>query len=172
MSEERCEYCGLAVPYDEIEYGWCPECIDEVTHDTGLMLKYICDSRNKILKNTLEHDFFVNYCYNANDTECSRELMLLCKENVLRDIRLGANRRAEMLTAYVNDDLSSYLEWVVKNDKAEHLTKKQEFDRAVREAIAAITASTAGMKLLEDAIREANAKIKEKKNDSVQRFKG
>ena len=46
MSEEKCESCGRAVPYDEIEYGWCPECIDEVTHDTDLILEYICDYRN------------------------------------------------------------------------------------------------------------------------------
>lgn len=161
MSEERCEYCGLAVPYDEIEYGWCPECIDEVTHDTDLMLKYICDNRNKILKNTLEHDFFVNYCHNANDTEFSEELMRLCKENVLRDIRLGANHRAEMLTAYVNEDLSTFLDWVLDKDKRDSLSKKQKFDRIVREAITVITSSTAGMKLLEDAIRQAIAKIKE-----------
>ena len=83
MSEEKCESCGRAVPYDEIEYGWCPECIDEVTHDTDLILEYICDYRNNYGGNNYKHDFFVNYCHNANDTEFSSTLTLVCKKHFL-----------------------------------------------------------------------------------------
>lgn len=161
MSEECCEYCGRAVPYDEIEYGWCPECIDEVTHDTELMLKYICDYRNRILKSNLEHDFFVNYCHNANDTEFSRELMLVCKEHILYEIRTGNAQTIQLLTAYMNEDLSTYLEWVQKRDKAEQITKRQQFDSAVREAINAICLNTQSSAQLDAAIKQAIERIKE-----------
>lgn len=123
MSECRCAYCGDEFEYDELEYDWCPECIDEVTCDTDLMLEYIQDHSNGLLKPTLEHEFFVNYCYNAEDKRKSVDLMLLCKYKVLEDIKLNANGRRELLSEFVKEDLSHYLDWVEKKE-AEELRAK------------------------------------------------
>ncbi len=116
MSENRCTYCGDETEYDELEYGWCSECVDNVTTHTELMLKYIEDHNNGLLKPTLEHEFFVNYCYNAEDKEESTDLMLLCKDKVLEDIRLNANGKRELLSKFVKEDLSHYLEWIEKKE--------------------------------------------------------
>ncbi len=123
MSECRCAYCGDEFEYDELEYDWCPECIDEVTCDTDLMLEYIQDHSSGFLKPTLEHEFFVNYCYNAEDKRKSVDLMLLCKYKVLEDIKLNANGRRELLSEFVKEDLSHYLDWVEKKE-AEELRAK------------------------------------------------
>lgn len=123
MSECRCKYCGDEFEYDELEYDWCPECIDEVTCDTDLMLEYIQDHSGGLLKPTLEHEFFVNYCYNAEDKKKSVDLMLLCKYKVLEDIKLNANGRRELLSEFVKNDLSHYLDWVEKKE-AEELRAK------------------------------------------------
>lgn len=123
MSECRCAYCGDEAEYDELEYGWCSECIDNVTTDTELMLQYIEDHSSGFLKPTLEHEFFVNYCYSAEDKRKSTDLMLLCKYKVLEDIELNANGRRELLSEFVKEDLSHYLEWVEKKE-AEDLRAK------------------------------------------------
>ncbi len=123
VSECRCKYCGDEFEYDELEYDWCPECIDEVTCDTDLMLEYIQDHSSGLLKPTLEHEFFVNYCYNAEDKKKSVDLMLLCKYKVLEDIKLNANGRRELLSEFVKNDLSHYLDWVEKKE-AEELRAK------------------------------------------------
>lgn len=123
MSECRCKYCGDEFEYDELEYDWCPECIDEVTCDTDLMLEYIQAHSSGLLKPTLEHEFFVNYCYNAEDKRKSVDLMLLCKYKVLEDIKLNANGRRELLSEFVKNDLSHYLDWVEKKE-AEELRAK------------------------------------------------
>ena len=123
MSECRCAYCGDEFEYDELEYDWCPECIDEVTCDTDLMLEYIQDHSSGFLKPTREHEFFVNYCYNAEDKRKSVDLMLLCKYKVLEDIKLNANGRRELLSEFVKEDLSHYLDWVEKKE-AEELRAK------------------------------------------------
>ena len=119
MSECRCAYCGDEAEYDELEYGWCQECIDEVTCDTDLMLEYIEDHSNGLLKPTFEHEFFVNYCYNADDKQCSTALMLLCKYQVIKEIKLNTNGRRELLSDFVREDLSHYLEWVKKKEDEE-----------------------------------------------------
>lgn len=116
MSEYRCAYCGNEAEYDELEYGWCQECIDKVTYDTDLMLEYIQNHSDGLLKPTLEHEFFVNYCYNADDKQCSTDLMLLCKYKVLEDIKLNANGRRELLSEFVKEDLSHYLNWIEKKE--------------------------------------------------------
>lgn len=123
MSECRCAYCGDEFEYDELEYDWCPECIDEVTCDTDLMLEYIQDHSSGLLKPTLEHEFFVDYCYSAEDKRKSVDLMLLCKYKVLEDIKLNANGRSELLSEFVKEDLSYYLDWVEKKE-AEELRAK------------------------------------------------
>lgn len=123
MSECRCAYCGDEFEYDELEYDWCPECIDEVTCDTDLMLEYIQDHSSGLLKPTLEHEFFVDYCYSAEDKRKSVDLMLLCKYKVLEDIKLNANGRRELLSEFVKEDLSYYLDWVEKKE-AEELRAK------------------------------------------------
>ncbi len=123
MSECRCAYCGDEFEYDELEYDWCPECIDEVTCDTDLMLEYIQDHSSGLLKPTLEHEFFVDYCYSAEDKRKSVDLMLLCKYKVLEDIKLNANGRRELLSEFVKEDLSHYLDWVEKKE-AEELRAK------------------------------------------------
>ncbi|MDE6752745.1 MAG: hypothetical protein K2J59_08260 [Eubacterium sp.] len=123
MSECRCKYCGDEFEYDELEYDWCPECIDEVTCDTDLMLEYIQDHSSGLLKPTLEHEFFVDYCYSAEDKRKSVDLMLLCKYKVLEDIKLNANGRRELLSEFVKNDLSHYLDWVEKKE-AEDLRAK------------------------------------------------
>lgn len=138
MSEEKCESCGRAVPYDEIEYGWCPECIDEVTHDTDLILEYICDYRNNYGGNNYKHDFFVNYCHNANDTEFSSTLTLVCKKHFLYMLETGSNEAKCLLTEYVNESLTDYLDWVRKKDYFEKLSAKKAFDESVRDAVIAI----------------------------------
>lgn len=123
MSECRCAYCGDEAEYDELEYGWCSECIEEATCDTELMLEYIQDHSNGLLNPTLEHEFFVNYCYNADDKQCSTDLMLLCKYKVLEDIKLNANGRRALLSEFVKEDLSHYLDWILKKE-AEELKEK------------------------------------------------
>lgn len=138
MSEEKCENCGRAVPYDEIEYGWCPECIDEVTHDNELMLEYICDFRNNYGGDMYAHDFFVNYCHGANDTEFSRSLMLVCKKHFMYMLETGSPDAAQLLTDRVNEDLSDYLEWVQKKEQRQKLSDKRAFDEAVCNALNAL----------------------------------
>lgn len=128
MDECRCAYCGDEAEYDELEYGWCQECIDEVTCDTELMLEYIQDHSNGLLKPTQEHEFFVNYCYDAEDKQESTALMLHCKYKVLEDIKLNANGRRELLSEFVKEDLSHYLDWIQKKEAEEARKKRIQFD--------------------------------------------
>lgn len=133
MSECRCAYCGDEAEYDELEYGWCSECIDNVTTDTELMLQYIEDHSSGFLKPTLEHEFFVNYCYSAEDKRKSTDLMLLCKYKVLEDIKLNANGRRELLSEFVKEDLSHYLEWVEKKEVEALRTENIKIKQLIRE---------------------------------------
>ncbi len=54
----------------------------------------------------------------------SVDLMLLCKYKVLEDIKLNANGRRELLSEFVKNDLSHYLDWVEKKE-AEELRAKR-----------------------------------------------
>ena len=133
MSECRCAYCGDEAEYDELEYGWCSECIDHVTTDTELMLQYIEDHSSGFLKPTLEHEFFVDYCYSAEDKRKSTDLMLLCKYKVLEDIKLNANGRRELLSEFVKEDLSHYLDWVEKKEAEELRAENIKLKQLIRE---------------------------------------
>lgn len=119
MSEDfRCDYCLNVTEYDELEYGWCPECTDEVTHDIDLMLEYVNTWHYGKPYPSLEHEFYVNWCYCADDKEQSNRLMLLCKHKVLEDIKLDSNNRRQALTDFCREDLSTYLDWVSEKKRS------------------------------------------------------
>lgn len=115
----KCEYCKKEIEGEDSEYGWCNDCIDEVLSNIPLMLEYISDCPNNLLQNTLEHDFFVDYCFCANDTEYSQALTLLCKKRVTNEIELGNEQYKHNLLTFISDDLSSYLDWIEKKEKSE-----------------------------------------------------
>lgn len=148
MSEERCRHCFKAVSEEDLDYGWCTDCIDEVTHDTDLMLKYISDRKNNILGESLEHDFFVNYCHNADDREYSRELTLLCKKHILFELSLGNFNTEQMLIDFVNEDLTNYLDWVEKNKNREQISADRKFKEAIAEAVYSVYLSDESKKEL------------------------
>lgn len=148
MSEERCRHCFKAVSEEDLDYGWCTDCIDEVTHDTDLMLKYISDRENNILGESLEHDFFVNYCCNADDREYSRELTAICKEHFLHKIRTGDFNAELILTEFVNEDLTNYLDWVEKNKNREQISADRKFKEAIAEAVYSVYLSDESKKEL------------------------
>lgn len=102
--DTRCEICLEDTAYDELEYGICMQCRDEILNDRELMLSYA--EKN-------EKEFYAEWCYGAQG-DYYPELTALCKREMQRDISLEKPYALKYLCDFCKEDLSDYIDFCRK----------------------------------------------------------